>query len=219
MSYGLVSMYNVAYEELAQLTHVQNKVLYAKKYNYELYTKTSNFSTTYNINFEKVFIILEAFKSNPDLEWCFWLDCDAVVTNFNVKIEDHVDNNYHFVISSDVNGLNAGSFLVRNSPRGVAYLEEIGSNAYNYAHTLWQEQQYIVDTYEQHKDIIKVVPQKNINSYNYELYSNSYEKNEKWYLAYSDGNWEPGHYVLHWPGVPNHTRLELAKKVQNQIVF
>jgi enoyl-CoA hydratase/carnithine racemase len=43
-------------------------------------------------------------------------------------MEDKIDNDYHFIIASDRLNINAGNFLVRNSPEGRAYLEMILSH-------------------------------------------------------------------------------------------
>lgn len=213
MSYAVTCAFNEHFYELARYTHYGNKDEYAKKHDYVLVTKTSDFSTQYNINFEKMVLALQTFTQYPEVQWVFWLDTDALITNFNVKLEHLVDNKYHFIISEDINGLNAGSYLVRNSEEGRSYFRMILDNKEYYSNHPWYEQYCIQQTYESYKDIIKVVPQKLFNSYNYDLYRHQYNQDDKWNKFYSAGQWSPGDFVLHWPGVPNDQRLQEVKKV------
>ena len=40
-------------------------------------------------------------EENPDIEWTWWLDADAVITNFNTTIEQWCDEDSHFIIAVD----------------------------------------------------------------------------------------------------------------------
>lgn len=218
MKYALVSMHNDRYAQLASVTYLQNKVIYAERHGYLCAAKVTNFDPTYDINFEKMRIILDLFNNHPDLEWAWWLDCDAMITNYNIKLESIVDNNYHFILSEDINGLNAGSFLVRNSTEGRDYLQMILDNMETYRFHNWHEQQCINDTYDIYRGIIKVLPQKIINCYNYELYKEHYPQDDKWWAYYHAGQWKLGDFVIHWPGVEHYARIVMAEEMLNHIV-
>lgn len=211
-------MHNDGYADLAELTYKQNKLVYAERHGYIVVAKTSNFDPTYDINFEKMKIILELFEQRPDVEWAQWLDCDAMITNYTIKLESLVDNNYHFIIAEDINGLNAGSFLVKNSTEGRAYLQMILDSMPIYRHHNWHEQQCINETYNTYKNIIKVVDQKHFNCYNYDLYAAHYTHDEKWKRFYDAGQWHHGDFIMHWPGVEHNARIQMAKEMLNNIV-
>ena len=36
-------------------------------------------------------------------------------------------------------------------------------------------------------------------------------------LLGQDGQWYPGDFVIHWPGLPNNTRIQLAQQYQQFI--
>ena len=152
---------------------------------------------------------------NPELEWLWWTGCDLMITNFTTKIEDKIDNNYHMVIATDCNGFNADSILIRNSPESRAFWAMVGEVVPTlYWH--WEgEQKVIKDTYPQYKDQIKVVPQREINAYNYDTYNGAYPSFD--YLN-TDGNWKSGDWVIQWPGLALDVRLKLAEYYSTQVI-
>jgi hypothetical protein len=212
MNIGIVTLHNDWYKDLANFTYDKNLVKYAKKHSYKLVCKKDNFSTEYLIYFEKIKIILDTFKNNPELDWAWWIDCDAMVTNFNTTLESIIDNDYHIIMSTDDNGLNCGSFLIRNTPQGISWLEMIFSQRFvhrYYTHP-WPEQIVMMETARNYTDILKIIPQKTFNSYYYPLYGEVAARTWCDRLGLS-GNWTPGDFVIHWPGKPNIERIELAK--------
>ena len=167
-------------------------------------------------------LVDEIRKDNPDLDWIWWLDCDAMITNYNIKLENIIDNDYDVIMSTDFNGLNCGSFLVKNSNRGKAWLEMIFSQRYVYkfySHP-WPEQIIIMETARNYTEILKVVPQKTFNSYYYSLYGSNYGHDGSGLdrLGIS-GNWQPGDFVIHFPGYPNNQRIEWIKTFSDNAVI
>jgi hypothetical protein len=85
----------------------------------------------------------------------------------------------------------------------------------------------VIEKTESNQHLIKLVPQKFMNSYDYSLYLSQ----EPWnvygvqpesipnqdQLGYY-GNWNIGDFLLHWPGIRNDKRIELAKYHTNQII-
>jgi hypothetical protein len=152
----------------------------------------------------------DAFEDSS-IEWIWWLDCDAIVTNFHIKLESIIDNQYDIIMASDWNGINCGSFLVRNSDRGKAWLDMIYSfrDVPRYKNHKWPEQAAMMETAHLYTDILKVVPQKILNSYYYSLYiPEEYLWKDR---LDTNGNWTVGDFVIHFPGMPNITRMEYIK--------
>jgi hypothetical protein len=222
MNIGIATLHNLYYKDLAYYTYDNNLVEYAKRHSYNIACKQDNFSTDYLIYFEKIKFILDTFKDNPDLDWIWWLDCDAMVTNYTIKLENIIDNDYDVIMSTDFNGLNCGSFLVKNSNKGKAWLEMIFSQRYVYkfySHS-WPEQLIIMETARNYTEILKVVPQKTFNSYYYSLYGSNYGHDGSGLdrLGIS-GNWQPGDFVIHFPGYPNDQRIEWIKTFSDNAVI
>ena len=205
--FAIVSMYNDSHAELGAVTW-PNKEAYAEKHGYGSYCKTEDFVSE-PIHFEKLIIMLDIMKANTDLDWVWWLDNDAIITNDNIRLEDIADPDYHVIITSDIASLNAGSFMVRNTTQGRGWLEFILSKGIeHYKDNRWPEQQPMTDFYVKFKDIVKVVPQRTMNSYNYDIY-----RVDGTDLLDTNGQWENGDFVLHMPAIPNKTRLEIIKQI------
>jgi hypothetical protein len=79
----------------------------------------------------------------------------------------------------------------------------------------WAEQQCMIDTYEDNKDIIKILPQRDINAYECSIHP-SQPKIDKYG---NDSDWKYGDFFIHWPATSLQTRLELAQKYMQKVVF
>lgn len=213
MNFALVSLNNDVYQPLADLTWFQNKVEYAERHGYGHALKTDGFYGV-GIGYEKVYFIRDMMTTYPDIDWFWWTGTDTLITNMTIKLEDRVDNDYHFIIATDCNGINADSFFVRNTPEGRGFIDMIISKYDQYKDHGWVEQQCIIESYEEYKDIIKLVPQKQINAYNYELYPGSPTIDK----SGADGTWEYGDLLIHWPGTGLGQRIHLTQHYMRHIV-
>lgn len=213
MNIAIVSLNDINYQPLADLTWSQNKVEYAERHEYAYACKTEGFYGV-GVGFEKIWFLRDMLTEYPDIEWLWWTGCDTLVTNMTTKLEDRVDNNYHFIIATDCNGINADSFFIRNSPEGRAYIDMIISRHMQYQSHVWAEQQCIIESLEEFKDIIKVVPQRDINAYDYGLYPECIPLDK----SGNDGQWKEGDLLIHWPGTSLPKRLELARHYMSKVV-
>ena len=77
---------------------------------------------------------LEVFeKEEPD--WILFLDADALISDFNQKIEEHIDESYNIILSDDVghhSDYNAGVFLVKNCDWSKQFLSEWFESSSNF---------------------------------------------------------------------------------------
>ena len=204
---ALVSLHTPNYQPLADHTWDNNKLLYAQQHQYKAFCKTENFVGNISPGYEKVYYLRDLMADNPDIKWFFWLGTDTMITNFNIKVEQHIDENFDFIIATDGNGLNADSFLIKNSENGRKFVEWMLDNVKKYDPHHFHEQQAMIDAYEmsEWRPIFKVIQQHLINSHdcwpNHYLPGFGYDKlgGRAW--------WEPGDFVVHWPGSSLHTRL------------
>lgn len=209
---AIVSLFNERHVDLAQHTWYNNKVKYAEKHGYKSIAKTDNFSPE-QVHFDKFVHILDVMQTNPDIDWVWWLDNDAMITNFDIKAEDLVDNDYHIIMPTDIAALNTGSFIVRNSTQAREWLEFLLTKKAEYKNDKkWFEQQAVIDFYPKFQELFKIIPQQWLNSYDYKMYNV-----EGIDLLGQDGQWYPGDFVIHWPGLPNEVRIQLAQRYQEFI--
>lgn len=204
--YKIISYHDATYQPLADITWNQNKIPYCERYGYQCSYEPLR-GVGHPGQLQKVEMINRELE-NPELEWLWWTGCDLMITNFTIKIEDKIDNDYHMVIATDCNGFNADSILIRNSQESRDYWKMVGEVVPT-LHWHWEgEQKVIKDTYANYKDQIKVVPQREINAYNYEIYNGAYPPFD--YLN-TNGNWQQGDWVIQWPGAALEDRIKLAK--------
>lgn len=217
MNFAIISLHTSNFQPLADLTWNQNKVLYADKQGYGYACKTDGF---YNVGlgFEKIWFINDMLNAYPEIDWFWWTGCDTLVTNMTTGLESKVNSNYHFIISTDCNGINADSFLIRNSPEGRDYIKMIMSKQPDYKDHGWAEQQVIIDTLDNYKNIIKIVPQREINAYNYSLYPECAPPEKQLDKLGFDGNWQQGDLLIHWPGTGLAHRIHLASYYMQQVI-
>lgn len=219
MKICLVTLHTKDYQPLADLTWEQNKKLYCEKHDYD--SVVNIVDTKQYIGFAKIFLI-ENLMSDPsydECEWFFWTGCDVIITNFNIKLEDLIDNDYHLLIAKDIRNINADVFLVRNSEQGRNYIRFITSkfeeckDKRNAAGDKWEEQQVMIDSQEQFKDITKIIPQKKLNAYSYGLYGVDPKS-----APYNAGEWEKGDFIFHNPGWNLQDRLGLFPRYLEQVI-
>ena len=123
--YALVEIHDEKYQPLADLTWESNKVIYAKRHGYRYFCKKDNLREGSAMGYQKIWFIKELMDTHPKIEWFWWTGTDTMIMNFNIRLEDRIDNAYHFMVCVDVNGINADSFLVRNTPEGRAYIDSV----------------------------------------------------------------------------------------------
>jgi len=218
-----ISLNNEIYQPLADIT-ANNKMLYCEKHGYRFLNKTSGFTYNNNISglgFEIIKMILDLFEEMPDLDWIHWTGCDTMVTNFNVRLEEIIDEEYHMIITVDGNGINADSFLIKNSRVGRGFMRWILDNVETYKNHYWYEQQAMIDFYFQAplgKEIIKILPQRVMNSYLHDLYPHARGKYNVDKTG-SDAEWVEGDFMLHLPALPIQTRIDVMKEYVNKVTL
>lgn len=210
--YAVASINTEDYQDLADLTDAP-KQEYCNLHGYEFFVlKETRYSPI--MGFNKIHYVLDIFNQRTDIEWLLFSECDAMVTNLTIRIEDKIDNDYHFIVPVDRLNINSGNFLARNSEEGRAYLQMIVDLEEHYKDNAWAEQQVIIDTYPDLAGIVKVVPQRYMNSYEPQIYNYCDASQD---IMGNSGAWEPGDWIVHWPGTYKPTRIDRATELTKQI--
>jgi len=213
--YAIISYHNSTYQPLADLTWTANKLLYAQRHGYHCEMETITDSNGTAIQHQKVAFINRMLNDSRNFEWVWWTGCDLMITNYDVKLEDRIDNNYHMVIATDCNGINADSILIKNNEEGRAFWKMVGE-VLPTLNGHWEgEQKVIKDSYPNHKKKIKIVPQRQMNSYDYNIWGGHYKPFDQ---MGNDGQWQKGDWAIHWPGTSLENRIKLAKHFTEQTI-
>lgn len=138
--------------------------------------------------------ILQRALIEYDFIWV--LDLDTLITNPEIKFTDFVDNDHDIFIATDINGINAGSWIVRNTPESIEFIRAVINNFDA------PEEQTIMKRY---LNMVKVkyLLHPSINSYKYGLYG----------IQYPYGEWAPSDLLLHLPGLSLERRIEILKEM------
>jgi galactosyl transferase GMA12/MNN10 family len=218
MKFAIVTAYNQAYEPLANLTWTSNKIPYAQKHGYDYYALTEFKLPTKLISFERTEYVVKLLESGQ-YDWVYVCGTDTMITNFNIQLENLVDNDYDFVIAADCLGWNNDSFLARSTDLCINWLKKVGELTEEYSTSKWLDQDAMLNTVDMMEDRIKIVPQRVMNSYDYWQYPQDYEPHvKKVDVLGNDGQWRPGDFLIHWPGLPLERRIELAKEKLDQVI-
>jgi hypothetical protein len=216
--YAIASFNDAKFQPLADITDAVKKE-YCDLHGYEYHVKT-DIKFTSDIGFEKIRMVLDLFAKQPEIEWLLFCESDAIVSNFKIKIEDRIDNRYHFIVATDINDINAGVFLARNSVQGRKYLNFILNERPKYKDNWQAEQGVIQDSFDQWRNTVRVVPQRVMNSFQYQYYryGDHRDRPPHFDIMGNDGNWAQGDWILHWPGMSLENRLVVSKQMIPYIV-
>jgi hypothetical protein len=222
MKITLVTHHTPNFQSMADLT-TPGKRAYAKKNGYEYYEQTDNWFVypTRQIGYEKCLYLHHLMLVHPAIDWFWWSGCDVLITNHNVKLETIIDNNYHFIVCKDPCGINADSFLIRNTPQGRDYMIHCSTE-----HPGGSEQGHMWDDEHNpnYKTITKYLPQHVMNNYDMSYYPHM----SGFDVFGQRSNWQPGDFVIHAVTglLPQHTLQQtyewkmkiLQSKINNVIL-
>ena len=225
--YAVVSMSTKNIDDLANTTDGLKKE-YCQLHGYDFFViRDEDFviwTEPYSpyMDWNKAFYIDKLFADRPDIEWILLSEADATITNLTVRIEDKIDNDYHIIIPVDRLNLNSGNVLIRNSEQGRAYIKMIIDKAEEYREgqspgsTLkdrWGIQQVIIDTIDEYQNIVKIVEQRYMNSYEPAIYDYADVSRD---IFGNDAVWQKGDWIIHWPGIRHNVRIERAKRLVDE---
>lgn len=210
--FALASINLPNYQDLADLTDLTKRE-YCDRHGYEFFVlKENKYSEV--MGFNKIGYILDLLINHPDIEWLLFSECDATITNLTIPIQEKIDNDYHIIIPVDRLNINAGNLLVKNSDRAKEYLQMILDSEPEYGEQTWAEQQVIIDTIDKYTDVVKIVPQRYMNSYIQAPYDYC---DVRWDVFGNSGEWQVGDWILHMPGLHKPVRMNVMHQISNHI--
>lgn len=203
MKCALVTIHDYRYQPLADISWTQNRLLYAESRGYGTVVKTDNFPVS-NIGFAKIALLIDVLKSN-EYELIHWSGADTLITNFTIPLTEFLYKGYDITIASDFNAINTDSIVIRNTSAAIDYFQMIMDKMPEYLTAHWFEQSAMIDSLPSYKDLIKIVPQRFLNSYHYPFYRDACLPHDQ--LGFN-GQWQIGDFLLHMPAQSVHQRIK-----------
>lgn len=215
MRAALVTIHDHNYAQLADITWTKNRTQYAAKHGYDAIAKTDGFDGM-NIGFAKIKLLLDTLKQGQH-DVLHWSGTDTMMTNWTIPLSEFVYDGYHVTIATDFNGIQSDSFVVRNTMEGRAWLQMILDRMPEYLNHPFLEQGVMMETHHQHQHLVKVVPQRFLNSYHYPLYYQKGARNNQDSLGFN-GQWYPGDFLIHAPDQRMDVRLSLFGQIEPMVI-
>lgn len=184
-------------ENYQQTVHagIENKESYCQLHGYDFICGKDTLSPKRPISWSKIPLILKVMKETS-CQWIFWSDADALIMNFNIAIEELIDQDYHFIVTQDFNDINMGHFLIRNCEWSQRFLEKVYSRT-EFIHHPWWEQMAVIQELRQNEEwraFTRIIPQRAMNSYCEEILLPC-----RGFLDPQEV-YQPGDFVLHFAG-------------------
>lgn len=213
MRCAIIGIHDDNYKEMADLTWHRNRKLYAEHRGYDAIAKIDKFGSL-DIGWWKIQILLELMNKNQH-DVFFISGADTMITNFTIPLTNFLYDGYSVTLSTDFNGIQADSLVVRNDANGRAWCQMIMDKMPDYIRHPFREQGTMMETtqLDPWNKIVKVVPQRFINSYFYDLYCpGKGAKNHNDAMGFN-GNWQKGDWLLHCPDHKMPVRMALFNHI------
>lgn len=154
----------------------------------------------------KIQFILSEFDKGHD--WVMWVDADTLLGNKKFDINQLIDDSSEVIISRDINTINCGVMLWKNTDKTRQILQAMWECVEFLNHPWWENAAFIKlydENFLDMQQLVKIVPQNQLNAYDYGLYG----------VVHEEGQLNANSFILHFPGLPYITRLtEMQKFVE-----
>ncbi|MFF0494451.1 glycosyltransferase [Nocardia sp. NPDC004068] len=108
---GLVTLWSPDIDHWAR-PYAEDKQNYCERHGFAFYGYTDVFTTDRAPHWSKIPAVERHLGEH---DWLYWIDADAVITNFDFDLRALCDDDYDLIVTHDELGLNSGSFLIRNN--------------------------------------------------------------------------------------------------------
>lgn len=140
-----------------------------------------------------------------DYDWLVWIDADAAIMNHSKKFDDIIRGNeqYMVIIGRDINGLNAGVFLLKGGVESKNWLEDVFSMPNSGMGYYEQGAIMVSEQSERYHHRFKVIERNLINAY---------DSGNSLHSHFKDGD-----FILHAVNQSTQARVSCFKPFADQI--
>jgi hypothetical protein len=200
---AIISGYSPSFERVGRIS-TENHKAYAESHGYRYIC--APFPDGQG-SWPKVDILAKAFEDST-ITTALWIDADAIFTNFDLTITEHLPSPGRGIVwAPDINGPNAGVMWMANSMLVRQLLWAVRtSGRHLFGMMGWHDQSAFrfFSREEPYRTLFKTVRQETMNSYRNDLYQDGRPQDF--------GQWKPGDFILHLPGISNDVRERVFKE-------
>lgn len=215
---AIVTLYDDYYKDIGEIS-IPNKIKYAKKWGYDLIYFDQIIDNNRPAQWSKIKAIEYALKK---YEWVWWIDIDALIMNFDNKLEDIIDENYDIIFTENKYSLiSNGSSFFKNTDVTKKFLKECYELNLDILKdidvmTFDHEQKPMRKLYQEvkeYRDRIKLIHERVCNSY-YKTTNESVLGNyPNWNKE--DNLYKYGDFVVNFCGRDKEERIINMKNISN----
>jgi len=117
---------------------IKNRQSYCDRHGYTLINANNLVNYSRPASWSKLVALQYHFKEN-NFDYIFYLDMDGIIMNQELKLEtiiDATERKYDFIVTSDQYGFNVGTFIAKNTPWTLSFLQ-----------LTWQQDWLVPDNY------------------------------------------------------------------------
>lgn len=198
MKFCIATLSSKQYDAVCAVSN-PNKAEYAARWGYDFEFKRGEhpYSTVF---FDRHRYFLRLLSSGR-WDWILCIGGDAIITNMTIPLSDHVMDGCGWIMARDALQINSDVFLARCCPESAAVFVKLLAEEELWMKSPTKDQDalesFVNNGFEK---IIKIVPQRTLQSYEYSLYHNLGGNYAKGLDADgNDGQWQRGDFCLHVP--------------------
>lgn len=207
MKIAIVQIYDDNIKEYAEYSRLMN-AMYANKHGYTYVCFEYDLvPVSISVYYNKILAIDSVFKDQRNFDWVLYLDSDAMITNFNYKIEDIINRHQgkDIIMASDDNGANNGVILIKNSTTSSEFLQRCFTDR-NFFHSKTPEQNAMLYHLERdYAEYLGVEPAHILNAY-LEGYEDHIAPKDK--IRY----WDDESFILHLMTLSSEDRCNIFRQ-------
>ena len=118
---GIVMSYETNYYAQLGVLSEMDKKQYAERHGYDFFVNHDKLDETRKPSWFKV---LMAQRHLHEVDWLFYVDTDTLIMEHDRPITDFLDDRYDLIFTEDHRGLNAGVWMIKNTPWSDMFLRE-----------------------------------------------------------------------------------------------
>lgn len=199
----IVTLHDAKFDELAQVT-VARMQQYAHLHGYGFIHHRELLDPARHASWNKVLAVRNALRTRQS-KWIVWMDADAVVMNYDCRVEDLIRVGSDLILGSDFNGINCAVMLVRCCDWCRQFLDAVyslGDVNYDFdGHgPKWEQNtiKHVLGNFEGVNGHVAVHPEHRMNA--------------------SVSVYKEGDFIIHLGALPMEERLKMLEQLDVRVV-